>query len=112
MPWAKGQSGNILGRPRKELCLTTLLKIKLRRKDPKTGANYAQAIVDKIIEAACEKQAWAATTVLDRVDGKVPDRLQVSQEPIVLRIESNARIPKILPTGPAHLIEAKKVEED
>jgi hypothetical protein len=88
------------------------MKQRLRQVDPKIGASYAQRIVSAILEAACEKQAWAATTVLDRVDGKVPDRLQVSNEPIVLRIESNAGIPRILPTGPAHLIEAKPVEED
>jgi hypothetical protein len=70
MPYAKGQSGNPHGRPKKGKGLTDLLEKTLAKKrlDGKTGkAALADALIALAID---EKDIAAIKYVYDRVDGR------------------------------------------
>jgi Family of unknown function (DUF5681) len=80
--WRPGQSGNPNGRPKKEACLTTLLKEELER--PVTDQNllktvgakvgdvtWAQMIAIALIRKAAKGNERAAEIIFDRAEGKV-----------------------------------------
>src|SRR5262249_1017773 len=80
--WRPGQSGNPNGRPKKETCLTTLLKEELERPvtDPnllemvgaKVGdVTWAQMIAIALIRKAAKGNERAAEIIFDRTEGKV-----------------------------------------
>jgi Family of unknown function (DUF5681) len=80
--WKPGQSGNPNGRPKKEACLTTLLKEELERpvKDPnlletvgaKVGdVTWGQMIAIALIRKAAKGNERAAEIIFDRAEGKV-----------------------------------------
>jgi len=92
------------GRPKGRsngLSMTRILASQLKLKNPKSGIRQAQELVSALIATAYQAQdglpggMTAMNTILERIDGKVPDQLHVSQEPVVLRIESNAGIPRV-----------------
>ena len=83
-----GQSGNPAGRPRKEVCLTSLVKQylsedaevngkKLLNKDgsPKT---WEQVLAASIVHLAAKGNATALAQLWERLDGKVPQPLEHS----------------------------------
>lgn len=80
--WRPGQSGNLNGRPKKEVCLTSLLKQELERVvadseilasiDPKLGEiTWAQMIAMALIRKAAKGSERAAEIVFERTEGKV-----------------------------------------
>lgn len=71
-PWKPGQSGNPLGRPKKALTITSLLRDKLDEIDPKTGETYAQGIVKAMLINA-RKDPQVLRELLNRCEGKVTD---------------------------------------
>lgn len=71
-PWKPGESGNPLGRPKKALTITSLLRDKLDEKDPKTGETYAQGIVKAMLKNAL-KDPQVLKELLNRCEGKVTD---------------------------------------
>ena len=80
--WRPGQSGNPNGRPKKETCLTTLLKEELEKAvtdqnllksvDAKIGdITWAQMIAIALIRKAAKGNERAAEIIFDRAEGKV-----------------------------------------
>lgn len=81
-PWKKGQSGNPSGRPRK---LTNALDKVLT---PVMTKKVAQSIVDK----ACEGDVYAFNAIADRLEGKVPQGVNVAGEdggPLKIEVSIN-----------------------
>jgi len=71
----KGQSGNPHGRPRKELCITTILQKKLNQpcdKDP--TVTWAEWLAKRALELAGTNPTYFSQ-LLDRVEGRVPQAL-------------------------------------
>lgn len=87
MPWAKGQSGNPVGRKRNAPTFAAAIRSALSRKTP-DGITYRHAIARQLAEAAAKGNLEAARILLERVDGKVPDALTVDQSgQLVIRVE-------------------------
>ncbi len=78
----KGVSGNPKGRPRKEDCLTSIMKEKLAEVDPEDENNLTRAelIVVATIDLAKKGNAAALKEVWERSDGKVKDKLEIDNK--------------------------------
>jgi|SRR5271166_1015042 len=74
--FAKGQSGNPTGRPKTELCLTSLLRAALATRDKDGKRTKAQAVIDSLITVACEGDSRAIQTLFNRVDGVLVPTVQ------------------------------------
>jgi hypothetical protein len=84
--WAKGTSGNLKGRPRKEHTLVSLLKEELEKapkltdkggkKNTKTWAQLlAEALPAAAYKALLKGDTRPYALILERVEGKVPQAL-------------------------------------
>ena len=82
-----GQSGNPAGRPRKEDCITSLLKEQLAEPNPRDGEKrtWAQCVVAALLQLAAAGNVRAAGLVLERVEGKVKETLNVEPRSLVIR---------------------------
>ena len=81
-PWPPGVSGNPNGRPKTSM--TSILKDCLEKTDGKTGKTTKQLIIDRLLALADHPRGLPAIQeILDRVDGKVTDKLQVNGMMIV-----------------------------
>jgi hypothetical protein len=67
--FTKGKSGNPGGRPKAEVCLTTLLRAALAEKDVDGKRTKARAVVDALLAEAIDGNAKAIEQVFDRIDG-------------------------------------------
>lgn len=74
-PWKPGQSGNPGGRPRRKP-VTDRLRDILESTD-KNGKTVADRIVEAIRDAAIGGDVRFVELILDRIEGKVPNVLQV-----------------------------------
>jgi len=76
----KGVSGNPGGRPRKEDCLTSIMRVKLEEVDPndENKLTHAELVVLSTIELAKKGNAAALREVWERSDGKVTDKLDIN----------------------------------
>ena len=74
-PWKPGQSGNPGGRPRRKP-VTDRLRDILESTD-KNGKTVADRIVEAIRDAAIGGDVRFVELILDRIEGKVPNILQV-----------------------------------
>jgi len=74
-PWKPGESGNPRGRPKKDVCLTTLAKAALEA-DPE----LAQKAVKKWLDQVVKGDAVARRELLDRLEGRVPVPVQAKIE--------------------------------
>lgn len=95
-PFEKGKSGNPGGRPKGSVSITTILRRKLTEGDAETVANnllslalripeqrsFEKTIGDGIVTifeaydpVEVKLHQWAVDTILDRLDGKVPQKL-------------------------------------
>jgi hypothetical protein len=81
--WKPGQSGNPKGRPKKEFCLTSLVKAELEaqaadksgkmlKNDDGTPKTWAQILASAIVRQAAKGNPSALNQLWDRMDGKVP----------------------------------------
>ena len=77
--WQKGQSGNLKGRPKKEDCLTSLLKEEIEKIDPedKEKRTHKELIVIATMRLARKGNAAALKEIWERMDGKVKEKLEV-----------------------------------
>ncbi|MGO8671286.1 MAG: DUF5681 domain-containing protein [Capsulimonadaceae bacterium] len=68
-----GESGNPDGRPAGAISLTTVLREALAERDVKGKRTKARAIIDCLVEAACDGEAKvnlrAIQQIFDRIDG-------------------------------------------
>lgn len=83
-PFAPGQSGNPKGRPKNEFSLTALLRQAMEKdaidgvKIP-AGKTVAQALVERVVELALTSNDFRyVKEIWDRMDGKVPDKIEVN----------------------------------
>lgn len=81
----KGQSGNTKGRPKKDACLSEILKYRLDMpreiKDAKTGKNIRvenvrDYVVDTIIKLALKGDTKAINIIFDRTEGKAAQKIE------------------------------------
>src|SRR4051794_25670331 len=73
-----GQSGNPGGRP-KGTSLTARLRFRLAQVEPGSGQSYADLLVEALVGEALKGDVQAARTILERVDGKLPDKVKVQE---------------------------------
>lgn len=78
--WKKGHSGNPAGRPKKEDCLTSLLREEIDKIDPedKGKRTWRELIVVATMRLAIKGNAAALKEVWERLDGKVTDKLDIN----------------------------------
>jgi len=84
-PFKKGQSGNPKGRPKKELCITSLVKEEfegqaLDKDGIPIGMTKAQAFAKALVSHAIRGHKTAMKELLDRIDGKVPDEVNLNAD--------------------------------
>ena len=68
------------GRPKKEHCLTDLLKEALDQEHTETGKTNKQMIIDKIFERANAGDSIILKYVFDRIDGKPLQQIEAKLE--------------------------------
>ena len=78
MPFSKGQSGNPNGRPKVRPQLTPALRSILGKKAPDGVMTNRRAIAEKLVEIALDGDIQAIKLIFERVDGKVPEPVEVS----------------------------------
>lgn len=78
MPFAKGQSGNPNGRPKIRPQLTPALRAVLGKTAPDGATTNRRALAEKLVEIALAGDIQAIKLIFERVDGKVPEPLEVS----------------------------------
>jgi len=86
MPWVKGQSGNPAGRPRRGQSFADALRRALSERDPETKRTKLQQVADAAVERAIKGDLEAIRLIAERIDGKVPERVQ-SDGQLVIRVE-------------------------
>jgi hypothetical protein len=78
MPFTKGQSGNPNGRPRKGRSLTEALE-KAMKKKREDGKKTSEALTDVLIDLAIkEKNIAAIKYIMDRVEGKPTESIELT----------------------------------
>ena len=77
MAFQKGQSGNPGGKPKGTISIVHLLLRKLKDKTP-DGKKNADAVAEQLISLALSGDLDAIKVILDRVDGKVVERQEIS----------------------------------
>jgi hypothetical protein len=84
-PFPKGKSGNLNGRPKGE-SLTTKLRRVLDEPDTDHGTK-ADKLIAAAVEAAGNGDVRYFKEILDRIDGKVPDRVaNMPGESLVVKV--------------------------
>jgi hypothetical protein len=82
--WKKGTSGNPRGRPKKQDCLTTLLRAEIQKICPADRENriWKELIVRATLQLAMKGNAAALKEVWERLDGKVlqTERVQLGED--------------------------------
>jgi hypothetical protein len=74
----KGQSGNPAGRPKSEPTITPWLRrLLLEKQDGKTRAEH---VASRLIQMAQDGDVKAIAVVLERIDGKVPDQVDLTTD--------------------------------
>lgn len=76
-----GESGNPKGRPQGTLSLVSLIKKKLEEERPEDGRTFAEQLIEKYItEAIDNNDGQAIRDLIDRIDGKAMQKMQVSND--------------------------------
>ncbi len=74
--WQPGQSGNPLGRPKKQDTITSLVKDILDQVDGKTKKTYAQLVAEAMVRGAL-KDPQILKELLNRCEGKVREEIDM-----------------------------------
>ena len=77
-PWKKGQSGNPNGRPKKDRCISDILREHGfdMQEDKRTNLKL---IVDKLYEKAIGGDLKAIDMIFDRLEGKPAQKVEVEE---------------------------------
>ena len=82
-----GQSGNPTGRPKGSYSLVRIMRQMIREPykgpDAKKGETQGHRIIRAAIEQAAKGNNKHLITLLERLEGKVPDRLSVDHNPLL-----------------------------
>jgi hypothetical protein len=89
--WKKGTSANPKGRPRKEMCLTSLLKDAIDQKCPgdRKKRTWAQVINEKLLKKARKGDLQAMRLIYEYVEGKPKQEIEIPSE-----IKINVKFPE------------------
>lgn len=74
--WKPGQSGNPTGRPENEKCVTSILRMLLSA----NGGKRAQKVASALLTQAENGNIAATQIVLDRVEGKVIEKVSIEND--------------------------------
>ncbi len=87
-PWKPGESGNLSGRPKRKPIEEELLNLIDERAGPKDRRTHALKIAEAMLKAAGKGNVKAFMAVADRIDGRVPQPVEVGsgEEGIVVVI--------------------------
>jgi hypothetical protein len=86
--WKKGQSGNPAGRPKGTVNLTSRLKAQLLTElgnSPDDGIR-ADLIIHALIDEAKNGNMQAINCILDRLEGKVTDKVEMSGSSVIFNV--------------------------
>ena len=88
-PWKPGQSGNPKGRPKKNICLTSLLKEEIAKLNPedKKKRTWGELIVLATMRLAIKGNATALKEVWARIDGRVIEARDEPNKPISIIVK-------------------------
>jgi len=76
--WKKGKSANPKGRPRKEVCITSLVKQYLGEiADTRTGKTHAALVAEALVAGMIDQNPIAIKEMLARIDGAVKQRIEL-----------------------------------
>lgn len=78
MPGVKGKTNNPNGRPKTRPQLTPALRAILGKKAPDGETTNRQAVAKMLVDLALAGDIQAIKLIFERVDGKVPEPLEVS----------------------------------
>lgn len=100
-PFQPGKSGNPKGRPPTEVCLTALLRAALAERNDDGKRTKARAVIDALVEQACEGKTAAIQQIFDRIDGILQPILEgpaLDLEAVALAMK--AKYDSVRPGGP------------
>ena len=100
--WKKGQSGNAGGRPKSRLLSQALRDRLADRPDDPEQRTWAEAIAANLIEIAASNSPSAiaaANEVCDRIEGRPPQHLQISDFQADLQTRSDQELEFYLANG-------------
>lgn len=80
MPFVKGQSGNPKGRTPNRVATAELLRAAGELTYPGKAQTLRERAARAMWEQACKGNVQAMAWITDRMDGKVPDRVQMEQQ--------------------------------
>ena len=86
IPFQPGYCGNPLGRPKKDACITSLVKDILDKKEAKSGLTYAQLIAEAMVKQAL-KDPQILKELLNRTEGKVVDSVDIQGTNVTITYE-------------------------
>lgn len=87
MPFTKGQSGNPGGRPKKGKTLTEALEKALKKKG-EDGRKNTEALAATLLDLAIkEKNITAIKYVMDRVDGRPTESIELTDGAVDARLK-------------------------
>ena len=94
-PWKPGQSGNSKGRPRKDVCLTSLLQKEIKQTNPqdKKQRTWAELLVLATIKLAIRGNQAALKEIWLRIDGKPKDAVATDENRVQIILKGVRRIP-------------------
>ena len=95
--WKKGESGNPLGRPKGEVNLSMRLRKQLLEELPncKTDQVKADLVILALVEEARNGNIQAISMILDRLEGKVTDKVDVTGAAVIFNV-IEAKRPEIV----------------
>jgi hypothetical protein len=96
--WQKGQSGNPAGRPKNEPLLSPEIRRQLRDVCPHDlqGRTWLVVLAERLLVLACKGNPAAIKELLERIDGKVTENLQLDLQLNAVKSMTDAELEAII----------------